>query len=653
MKEIIFGAAYYEEYQPEDRLEQDMQLMRGAGMNTIRIAESTWSVEEPRCGEFDFSHVTRVIEAAARYGIHVIIGTPTYAVPKWLADLDPEILGRNRFGTRQNMDITNPTYRFYAERVIRELVSRTAGYRNVIGFQIDNETKHYNMNNARVLDGFRAWLKARFGDIEAVNEAFGLRHWSLSAASFEELPDPEGTVNGGYACAFEEYRRELASGFLSWQAEIVSLYKRDDQFVTHNLDYEWKFFGAPGQQEGYSYGIQPGINHFDAAKALTMIGTDVYCPPCGELTGREIAFGGALMRTLKREAYLVLESQAQAFTGWLPWPGQLKLMTLAHLAAGACGQMYWPWASIHGGLETFWKGVLSHDGEPGETYAEVREIGEMLKKLAPDLETKERAPIAMIVSAENLHAMNWFPTDRSLSYNDVVNTFHQALYELNLDCDILYDRETDWSGYRLLVFPEFYCASEEMLVRVREYVAQGGHVFAGFRSFFADENARPRHRKQPYGLTDMFGLRYDRFTKNGRHLWMELLEADGAEVLARYEDPHWSRYAALTRNAFGEGLAWYLGCTLSADELKPVLSAAAQKAGIPRQKLHWPLVSVRRGKLQFVMNFSDEGHIAACPVSGTELLTGETVAENEPWKLPAWGAAVIRADSEENRGLSE
>ncbi|MBQ9663615.1 MAG: beta-galactosidase [Oscillospiraceae bacterium] len=641
MKKFVFGAAYYEEYQPEDRLEKDMALIRDAGMNTIRIAESTWSVEEPRCGEFDFSHVMRVIEAAERFGIDVIIGTPTYAVPKWLADLDPEILGRNKFGPRQNMDITNPTYRFYAERIIRELVSRTASCANVIGFQIDNETKHYGMNNTRVLDGFRAWLKKRFGSIEAVNAAFGLRHWSSSVASFEELPDPEGTVNGGYACAFEEYRRELAAEFLLWQAGIVSEYKREDQFVTHNLDYEWKFFGAEGQQEGYSCGVQPGISHFEAAKALTLIGTDVYCPPCGELTGREIAFGGSLMRPLKREPYLVLESQTQAFTGWLPWPGQLKLMTLAHLAAGACGQMYWPWASIHGGLETYWKGILSHDGEPGETYAEVREIGRMLRTLAPELEEKARAPIAVIVSPENLHAMKWFPTDRRLSYNDVVNSFHQALYELNLDCDILYDRETDWSGYRLLVFPEFYCASEEMIARVRDYVAQGGSVFAGFRSFYADENARPRHERQPYGLTDVFGLHYDRFTKNDRHLWMELLEAEGAEVLKRYDDPHWGGYAALTRNRFGQGTAWYLGCTLKNGELKTALAQAAAAAGIAVPAQQWPIVSMQRGKLHFVLNFSDAEQTLLCPVSGQDRLTGETHREGEPLTLSPWGAAVL------------
>ena len=185
MQKLIFGAAYYDEYAQTERLETDLRLMQEAGINTVRIAESTWSVEEPRCGEFDFSHVIRVIEAAARYGIRVIIGTPTYAIPKWLAEKDPSVLGKNIFGTRQNMDITNPTYRFYAERIIRELVSRTAGYENVIGFQIDNETKHYGVNNARVQRGFRDWLKRRFGTIEKVNEAYVLNHWSQSVASFD------------------------------------------------------------------------------------------------------------------------------------------------------------------------------------------------------------------------------------------------------------------------------------------------------------------------------------------------------------------------------------------------------------------------------------------------------------------------------------
>ena len=641
MDGLIFGAAYYYEYAREERLERDMQLMREAGMNTIRIAESTWSVEEPRCGEFDFSHVTKVIETAARNGINVIIGTPTYAVPKWLSDMDPGVLGDNAFGSRQNMDITDPTYRYYAERIIRELVSRTAAYRNVIGYQIDNETKHLGVNNERIREGFRNWLKERFGTIEAVNEAYVMNHWSLSVSSFDELPDPEETSNGGYACAFEEYRREIAAEFLHWQAEIVSEYKRNDQFITHNFDYDWKELGAEDEQNGCSAGLQPDLNDFEAAKSLTVAGTDVYTPPCGQLTGRELAFAGDLMRPLKNAPYLVMESQTQAFPGWLPWPGQLRLMAMMHLASGTGGLMFWPWASIHGGKEAYWKGILSHDGEPGATYAEVKEIGDHFRKIGPALKTKARSRIALIVSTEALHALRHFPMDKDMSYNDIVNDYHRALYELNLECDVIYDREADWSGYDLLVIPALYCTSDGMIERMRAFVEGGGSILASFHSFFADENTTIRHDRQPHGMNDVFGMHYDRFTKNGCHHWMELLEPDTAEALQNYRDPHWKSFAALTHNRFGKGSAWYVGCDCKSFDLKRIISSAAAEAGIEVPTVQWPVIVKKRGELTFILNFSDQSQRITAEHECTDIISGTDYDEGSAIYLDAWGASVL------------
>ena len=645
---MIFGAAYYEEYQPEDRLQKDMELMAEADINTIRIAESTWSVEEPRQGEFDFSHVHRVIEAAAAHGIDVIVGMPTYAIPPWLAQLDPEILGGNPYGRRQIFDITNPTYLQHAKQIIRELVKATVQYPNVIGYQLDNETKHYGIKTPRVIEGFRTWLKGKFDTPEQLNRAFGLYHWSNSVSSFEELPDPTGAVNASYACAFEEYRRELAAKFLKWQSGVVSSLKRGDQFVTHNFDQDWHFTDDSKHQDGYSCGLQPDMNWYDAHPAVSVFGTDVYCPCADALTGKEIAFAGDLARPIKKAPYLVLESQTQAFTGFLPYPGQLRLMALSHLASGASGLMYWPWASIHNGIESYWKGILSHDGEPGETYEEIKSIGGMLRRLSPRLigMRKER-DIAMVVSTEALHALRYFPTGKDLTYNDIVYDFYTALYELNLECDILYDRETDWSCYKLLIFPQLYCASDEMIARVREYVAEGGAVLASFRSFFADENLKIYHDRQPHGLTDVFGMHYSRFTRDTENGWMELLEPDRAAVAGRYRHQYWGGVAAATRNRYGKGQAWYLGTQLAGDDLKDFLLHLCETLEIVPPNFRWPIVCRRAigedgSGLWFLLNFSKESTKLRCPVNGVELLSGVAFGAGQVISLTDWDGVVLR-----------
>ena len=164
MKKLLFGAAYYDEYMPYDRLDKDIEMMKKAGINTVRIAESTWSTCEPQDGVFDFSHVERVMDAMEEAGIHVIIGTPTYAVPAWMVKAHPDVIattknGAGIYGARQIMDITNPVYLFYAERVIRKLMEVSAGRKCVIGFQVDNETKYYGTAGKNVQEQFVKYLR--------------------------------------------------------------------------------------------------------------------------------------------------------------------------------------------------------------------------------------------------------------------------------------------------------------------------------------------------------------------------------------------------------------------------------------------------------------------------------------------------------------
>ena len=369
---LLFGAAYYSEYLPYDRVDKDMEMMKRAGMNTIRIAESTWSTLEPQDGVFDFTHIDRMLNAAAKHDISVIIGTPTYAIPTWLVKKYPDILavtadGASLYGHRQNMDITHPGYLTHAERVIRALLEHIKDVPHIIGFQLDNETKSYGTAGPRVQQMFVSYLKEQFPDIDAFNHEFGLDYWSNRVNDWADFPDVRGTINQSLAAEFQKFQRLLVTNFLSWQADIVREYARADQFITQNFDYDWKT---------YSYGYQPEVNQYEAAKCMTVAGADIYHLSQSDLTGAEITVCGNISRSLKKDNYLILETEAQGNIEWLPYPGQLRLQAYSHIANGANSVMYWHWHSIHNAIESYWKGVLSHDFSENETYREACRIGE-------------------------------------------------------------------------------------------------------------------------------------------------------------------------------------------------------------------------------------------------------------------------------------
>ncbi len=178
---VLFGAAYYVEYQPAGTLDRDLDLMADAGFNVIRVGESVWSTWEPRNGEFDLDWLQPVLDGAAARGIGVIVGTPTYAVPPWLQTLHPEIAAERRtgervgWGARQEMDQSHPTYRWFAERVARKVIARYADHPAVIGYQVDNEPGQQLPRNEHVFQQFVGWLRDRYGTVEALNEAVGAR----------------------------------------------------------------------------------------------------------------------------------------------------------------------------------------------------------------------------------------------------------------------------------------------------------------------------------------------------------------------------------------------------------------------------------------------------------------------------------------------
>ena len=672
MKKLLYGAAYYDEYMPYDRLQQDVAMMKKAGINTVRIAESTWSTCEPQEGVFDFSHVERVMDAMEEAGINVIIGTPTYAIPTWMVKSHPDVMaetvkGRGIYGARQIMDITHPVYRFYAERVIRKLMECTAHRKCVIGFQVDNETKYYGTAGKNVQEKFVKYLRKKFNnDLDAMNYEFGLDYWSNRINAWEDFPDVRGTINGSLGAEFEKFQRTLVDEFLSWQADIVNEYRREDQFITHNFDFEWR---------GYSYGVQPDVNHYHAAKALTIAGTDIYHPTQDDLTGAEIAFGGDMTRSLKRDNYLVLETEAQGYPGWTPYKGQLRLQAYSHLASGANSVMYWHWHSIHNSFETYWRGLLSHDMQENAPYREACIIGNEFSRLGSHLvNLKKKNEVAILVSNEALTALKWFGIeataagDNGIGYNDVVRWLYDALFKMNIECDFVWPESDNLDQYKAIFVPALYAAPDELLEKLKQYTANGGTLVATFKTAFANENVKVSHEMQPHILSNCFGISYQQFTFpkntglsgsiiNGiakgadeeaeAKVFMELLMPQEAEVLASYDHYNWKEYAAITKNHYRKGTAIYIGCMTDDNTLKAVLTEALNSAEVEIPEYSWPVI-IRKGTndlgkcVRYILNYSaEEQNVVYHGADGTELFSEESVQDGDTVTVLPWNVKII------------
>ena len=672
MKKLLYGAAYYDEYMPYDRLQQDVAMMKKAGINTVRIAESTWSTCEPQEGVFDFSHVERVMDAMEEAGINVIIGTPTYAIPTWMVKSHPDVMaetvkGRGIYGARQIMDITHPVYRFYAERVIRKLMECTAHRKCVIGFQVDNETKYYGTAGKNVQEKFVKYLRKKFNnDLDAMNYEFGLDYWSNRINAWEDFPDVRGTINGSFGAEFEKFQRTLVDEFLSWQADIVNEYRREDQFITHNFDFEWR---------GYSYGVQPDVNHYHAAKALTIAGTDIYHPTQDDLTGAEIAFGGDMTRSLKRDNYLVLETEAQGYPGWTPYKGQLRLQAYSHLASGANSVMYWHWHSIHNSFETYWRGLLSHDMQENAPYREACIIGNEFFRLGSHLvNLKKKNDVAILVSNEALTALKWFGIeataagDHGIGYNDVVRWLYDTLFKMNVECDFVWPESDNLDQYKAIFVPALYAAPDELLEKLKQYTANGGTLVATFKTAFANENVKVSHEMQPHILSNCFGISYQQFTfpkntglsgsiingtakdsdeKAEAKVFMELLMPQEAEVLASYDHYNWKQYAAITKNHYGKGTAIYIGCMTDDNTLKAVLTEALNSAEVEIPEYSWPVI-VRKGIndlnkcVRYILNYSaEEQNVIYHGANGTELFSEESVQDGDTVTVLPWNLKIV------------
>jgi beta-galactosidase len=683
---VLFGAAYYHEYQPAPRLDEDFRLMADAGFSVIRVGESVWSTWEPDDGVFDLDWLQPVLDHAERNGIAVVLGTPTYAVPMWLARRHPEInVERSTdrpmgWGARQEIDYTHPAFRFHAERVIRKIVARYAGHPAVIGYQVDNEPGNEIIHNRGVFQRFVDHLRHTYGTVEALNEAWGLTYWSHRLSTWADLWTPDANRQPQYDLAWRRFQAELTTEFIAWQAGIVREYARPDQFVTTCISYE----RPTVQDEALTrvLDVTAGNPYYRMQDGLALP-DDTAADQEWTTTGVWSLYATAdRMYASKQAPFLVTETNAQAIGA--PWSnepaydGQWRQAAWALVSRGANMIEYWHWHTLHAGAETYWGGILPHSQEPGRVYrqlaalgAELAAAGDRVTGLVPDRD------VMIVFSNDSKWAQAEYPSlahdgrepDRR-SFQAVTDAFARGVFDAGLQggrvhpCQLTASSPQEYAArHPVLVAAAFTIARDDELQWLERYAAAGGHLVVGIRTGYEDEEGRARLQRKPAFLAEAAGVWYDEFSNltapialtpgDGLDLpsgaaatrWADGLHADGAQVLAGYAHPHFRQFAAVTTRAHGAGRITQVG-TVPNPALAAALMAWAVDAETPWRRVT-PTQTVtsatnRHGeKVRFVHNWSWEPSVFPLPTAVVDAVDGSELAAGTPLELGAWDVRVL------------
>jgi len=663
MDTVLYGAAYYPEYMPHERLDKDVELMKQAGISVVRIGESSWGLWEPEDGRFEYAWMDRVVDRMQKAGIKVIMGTPTYSIPAWMYKKHPEIVmtrldGKTiTYGMRQNADLLNPTYRFYCERIIRKLAEHYKDNRTVIGWQIDNETPPGGAANKDVQDGFVEYLQHKFKTVDELNKVWGLNYWGQRLNDWTEIPPESGILNSGWKLEWQRYAQWITTDFLAWQASIVDQYKRPDQFVTQD------FAGPP----------RPEVNEYDISKSLDIVAVNPYHhAPQDEYDGEDSSYQGDFSRSLKQTNYLVTETNADTI-GWdsksqfPPYDGQLRLDVYTHLSSGANMVEYWHWHSIHYGQETYWKGILGHDLEPGRPYQEMSRTAHELQHIGPQIvDLKRTHPVAILYSSDSYWGIEFMKFSDRENYRTILRQMYHTLYQANVGVDFVFPESTNFGDYKTIVVPPLYVASDALLNKLVEYVRNGGQLLMEFKSGFTNEYDTVRWVTMPGPLREAAGFHYQEFSSLRQSLalkddpfhagadnkvsdWAEMLSLDSAQALAYYDHPFFGKFPAITRNRFGKGTLTYEGTVLSDTLQRKVVLDVLQLAGLkgPDQDLPASVRTKhgtnRSGKMiHYYLNYSGSLQTLNYPYGkGTDLLTQSAVSHSQQISVTPWDLIVI------------
>ncbi|GHJ93940.1 beta-galactosidase [Streptomyces sp. NE5-10] len=661
---LAFGGDYNPEQWPESVWQEDVRLMREAGVTMVSVGIFSWALLEPEPGRYDFGWLDRVLDLLHAHGVRVDLGTPTVAPPAWFYRAHPEALPvtadgvRLAYGSRGAICPSSPAYREAAVRITTELARRYAAHPALALWHVHNE---YGVPvSACYCDGcaahFRRWLDDAYGSVEAVNEAWGTAFWGQRYGTYEEILPPRATPTVGNPAQRLDYRR-FADATLreNFRAERDVLHE-----LSPGIPVTTNFMTALSQCDS--------IDYWAWGREVDLVTNDHYLITDGRRTHVNLAMAADLTRSVAGGAPWLLLEHSTSGVNWQPRnpakrPGEMARNSLAHVARGSEGAMFFQWRQGRRGAEKFHSAMVPHGGTDTRIWREVVELGAGLGALEEVLGSRTVPDVAMLWDWHSWWAqkLEWRPNEAH-DARERADSFYETLYDRHLTVDFAHP-EADLSAYPLVVVPALYLMTEAAGQNLREYVENGGTLVVSYFSGIVDEHDAVHPGAYPGALRDVLGLTVDEWSPLLDHqrvgltwpggaaltgdVWTEFVRPRGAETVWTYADGPAAGGPAVTRHRLGRGTAWYVSTRLDAASLDAIVAAAAEDAGIPsRTGLARDVEVVRRaganGTYVFVLNHTDEETKVPLDATGTELLDGGRV--NGTLTVPAGGVRVVHLD---------
>lgn len=623
---IAFGGDYNPDQWSEETWDDDVRLMKKAGVNTVALAIFSWDRIQPQENRWDFGWLDRIIDKLGKAGIATDLASATATAPLWLYEKHPEVLPCDKFGhpvnagSRQSWSPTSPVFKEYALTLCRKLAERYGANPYVTAWHMGNEYGWNNRNDYsdNALEAFRAWCRRKYGTIDALNQAWGTTFWGQEMNSFDEVLIPrfmgaDSMVNPGQKLDFERFGNDMLLDFYKAERDAIAEICPDKPFTTN-------FMVSTDQC---------CMDYADWANEVNFVSNDHYFHEGGEMHLDELACSDALMDSFALgKPWYVMEHSTSAVQ-WKPLnmrkrKGETVRDSLAHVAMGADAINFFQWRASAFGAESFHSAMVPHAGEDTKLFRQVCELGETLQTLADagvQGSELERSDTAILFSAESEWATRseTLPSMKLNHWHDV-RDWYRAFLDAGTRADIM-PLKYDWSDYKTVVLPTVLMLSAVDTRRLADFAAAGGRVVVGYATGLIDENFHTWLGGYPGAgnglLRDMLGIRGEEFNILGSgvegepeairlgaggevaledaaalngattRLWQNdvTVTGDRTQVLAMYageEADEWELdgMAAVTRNPYGAGEAYFVGCDLDVADLtkliRTYLAAPAQ-----------------------------------------------------------------------------